>query len=408
MDTTTQANENEEILPPLSEDDKMLAGLCYPFWFLFSPYVLYSEKKKELFLYFHSLQGLYYGALSTGFMLITFLFIYLVFFYRKVQNLASPSGQFDNQLTCGTLSIVALSVFFLVLVSYIFFLLWLGYKASTGIIFKLPVIGSIAYEKVENRRTRMEKEYLKYLTLSPEEREERKAEQSPATEYGPYPTGSGVPPGGIPEAPIREIKKIFETPAEEAATESAGETLQAQRKMGRPREIERPPQEEPQEVPETPPEDIPIEEQIAFLRKKYEQTHGVPPPTLEELGEMAKEESSSKTSFLKPEEQYRLLQKKYREISRGRQVPGQIKRQPGLELKSPGQRGKLSPLEKLRMKEAEQPQMSEEERRARARALMDRLEAQREFLGGSASRRKKQPPPGKLYEGEEEDDDIEF
>lgn len=68
-----------EILEPLKEDDKMLAALMYPFWYVVSWMILASDRKREPFLRFHALQSLVFGGAATvGFVIFSFA-IYIVF-----------------------------------------------------------------------------------------------------------------------------------------------------------------------------------------------------------------------------------------------------------------------------------------------------------------------------------------
>jgi hypothetical protein len=66
-----------EILPPVTEEDKMLSGLVYPAWFVAPFFVLASPKREDPFLHFHALQALLFGALScvAGFVLMLALWV---------------------------------------------------------------------------------------------------------------------------------------------------------------------------------------------------------------------------------------------------------------------------------------------------------------------------------------------
>ena len=196
-------NKREEILPPLSEDDKMLSGLCYPLWFLACPYVLLTEKKKELFLYFHALQGLIYGAGTTTFTFFSVLFVYMVFFFRNPKQVVNPDAKFETEMAFSTVSVfILLGIFFLV-VLLLLLTLYFGWKASTGKVFRFPVIGGLAYDTMSKARTRLEMEYFNSLEHPPPEVEETFPEYGTAMppydlegQYPPVPmAGSEGPPG---------------------------------------------------------------------------------------------------------------------------------------------------------------------------------------------------------------------
>ncbi len=209
LSKSTYPEQEEEILPPLSEEDKMIAGLCYPLWFGFSPYVLNSKKRQELYLYFHALQGLYYGIVTSVGLFISFILIYLIVFYRRVGNLVNPQGDFSKQLSCGVVAIIIFALFLFGLVFVAFFTLWLGWKASSGSMFRLPIIGKIAYAKMREYQRLLEKEYWAVKREKYGEKVEKKEED--------YTTL-------LPEEPaiqhqIEKIKEIFTTSEEEESLE---------------------------------------------------------------------------------------------------------------------------------------------------------------------------------------------
>lgn len=68
------ANEYNDILPPLSSEDKMMAGSCYPFWPVIPIFVLLSSKRQDPFLAFHAVQALAVG-LTTSVISVIGLFL---------------------------------------------------------------------------------------------------------------------------------------------------------------------------------------------------------------------------------------------------------------------------------------------------------------------------------------------
>ncbi|MFH1453112.1 MAG: hypothetical protein ABIH00_03930, partial [Armatimonadota bacterium] len=66
-----------EILPPINEEDKFIAALSYPFWFVVSWLILITDKKKEPFLFCHAYQSLFLGLFLTVATLLLFIIITL-------------------------------------------------------------------------------------------------------------------------------------------------------------------------------------------------------------------------------------------------------------------------------------------------------------------------------------------
>jgi uncharacterized membrane protein len=148
----------------LSEDEKMQAGLCYPLWFFFSPWILSSGKKKELFLYFHALQGLLFGVLTSLTTIVTGIFVYLLFF-KYTSKVVPPTGTvvdpkfMADKMNFAMFSIFALVVFAIAVLGIFCISIWLGFKATSGKMFKIPVIGVMVYEKVEKLRIALDEQY---------------------------------------------------------------------------------------------------------------------------------------------------------------------------------------------------------------------------------------------------------
>lgn len=127
-----------EILPPISDEDKMLSGLSYPLWPIAPPFVLLSSKRRDPFLQFHALQGLGYGVAASFLTVLLSMGIWVLF-----QIL--PSG---STFVAGFLGIAifcaGLAAFLVLFLSSLF----LGWRASAGEMIRLPVIGEWAEARV--------------------------------------------------------------------------------------------------------------------------------------------------------------------------------------------------------------------------------------------------------------------
>ncbi|MCL5037774.1 MAG: DUF4870 domain-containing protein [Chloroflexi bacterium] len=123
----------EELLPPLLEEDRMLAGLAYPFWFLTAWMTLLSEKREEPFLRFNCIQAIVFGISSTiGFILFV---IISTFLFRIIPFLASFGFG-----TLMALLYLALGILFMALIALMMFY---AYRASQGVFFHVPFISRI-------------------------------------------------------------------------------------------------------------------------------------------------------------------------------------------------------------------------------------------------------------------------
>lgn len=119
-----------EILPPLNEEDKFIAALSYPFWFVASWLVLITEKKREPFLFCHAFMSLFLGLAFTVANIII-LIIAAVFF-----ALTAPLA---NIFTSVILLFVVLALMIIILAEF-GIVFYLAYMASLGKIVKLPYI----------------------------------------------------------------------------------------------------------------------------------------------------------------------------------------------------------------------------------------------------------------------------
>ncbi|MEW6284342.1 MAG: hypothetical protein AB1758_37350, partial [Candidatus Eremiobacterota bacterium] len=188
------------ILPPVQEDDRMLAGLCYPFWFFVGPLVLFSSRRREPFLQFHARQGLYSGAASILGTLLVTLIVWLLFQILSpgvpdpgTIAKAGPAGTGGRGTVAGFLGVFLFGAAWLGLLFGFCLFLFLGYRASAGEFMMLPWIGKRAMDRV-----------MQDLDLDLEDLSER-PDEPPA----PRETGPATPPPELvqlrpPPAPPRE------------------------------------------------------------------------------------------------------------------------------------------------------------------------------------------------------------
>lgn len=122
-----------EILPPLNEDDKMLAALGYLLWFIVPPVILFSEKKKEPFLHFHSVQALIFGG---G---ITVIFGIILLIFVGISRLFASGGS----LVMGTVFVISFLILSLIFVILAGLFIYYSYKCLQGEVFLIPFAGEI-------------------------------------------------------------------------------------------------------------------------------------------------------------------------------------------------------------------------------------------------------------------------
>jgi len=128
-----------DILPPLSEEDRMISGLCYPLWPIVPPMVLLGARRQEPFVHFHALQGLALGLLSVA---GAGLLVGLMWLILQVLPGGSPAFS-------GVIGLMVFSGGFLVLGFYLSFLLYTAWRASAGRFLRLPFLGSWAEGRMQ-------------------------------------------------------------------------------------------------------------------------------------------------------------------------------------------------------------------------------------------------------------------
>lgn len=118
----------------------MVAALSYPFWFVISPMVLFSEKKKEPFVHFHALQALIFGSISTAGLLVSLFVMYLLF--RLLSIL--PGG-----IALGAvLFIVFFSAYLILLLADFLLILYYAYRTFQGETFSIPFVTPFVRRKI--------------------------------------------------------------------------------------------------------------------------------------------------------------------------------------------------------------------------------------------------------------------
>lgn len=131
----------DEILPPLSEEDRMLSGLCYLAWPLAPILVLWGPRGQDPFVRFHALQGLALGALSLGGAGLSGALAWLILWLLPGRALAL-SGLIGLGIFLGGVFLA------LLLVSFILYAAW---RAAQGQLFHLPWLGGWAEARTRSR-----------------------------------------------------------------------------------------------------------------------------------------------------------------------------------------------------------------------------------------------------------------
>jgi uncharacterized membrane protein len=125
--------EEESLLPPILEEDRMLSGLSYLAWFLVPPIILLSDKKNEPYVRFHALQGLFTGLAVSLASLVMLIFAWL---FSLILARAEMAG--------GVIYVIIISVIaflHLVLLGLVAFFAW---RAHNGRYFRLPILAGLA------------------------------------------------------------------------------------------------------------------------------------------------------------------------------------------------------------------------------------------------------------------------
>ncbi|ODT62673.1 hypothetical protein ABS71_15385 [bacterium SCN 62-11] len=127
------ANEYDDILPPLSSEDKMMAGSCYPLWPVVPAFVLLSSKRQDPFLAFHAVQALAVG-LTTSVLSVVGLFLLWVSYSSLPTSWMMTSGAIGVVLMLAALAFGAFCF-----LAQIF----LGWQASSGRFLRVAGLGDM-------------------------------------------------------------------------------------------------------------------------------------------------------------------------------------------------------------------------------------------------------------------------
>ncbi|MBS2035446.1 hypothetical protein JST97_10695, partial [bacterium] len=131
-------NEYDDILPPLSSEDKMMAGSCYPFWPFVPFFVLFSSKRQDPFLAFHAVQAVAVGITSTILMVVGLFLMWVSF----------SSLPTSWMMTSGAVGVV-LMLSFLAFGGFCFMAqIFLGWQASSGRFLRVIGLGDLCEAKM--------------------------------------------------------------------------------------------------------------------------------------------------------------------------------------------------------------------------------------------------------------------
>jgi uncharacterized membrane protein len=128
----------DEVLPPLTTEDKMLSGLCYPFWVAVPWFVLASPKREDPFLCFHALQGLALGVAGTILTVVSLPFLWLMF----------NSLPTTYTMTAGFLGVFILAAALAWMGVSFAVLIFMGWQASSGRFLRFPWLGEFCEARV--------------------------------------------------------------------------------------------------------------------------------------------------------------------------------------------------------------------------------------------------------------------
>lgn len=126
-------NEYDDILPPLSSEDKMMAGSCYPFWPFVPFFVLLSSKRQDPFLAFHAVQAVAVGVTATVLSVVALFLMWVSF----------SSLPTSWMMTSGAIGVV-LMLAFLAFSGFCFMAqIFLGWQASSGRFLRVAGLGDL-------------------------------------------------------------------------------------------------------------------------------------------------------------------------------------------------------------------------------------------------------------------------
>jgi uncharacterized membrane protein len=178
-----------KVLPPISDDDKMLAGLPYVVWPIGSLFILISRKKEDPFLHYHAVQALLAGGVLGALLMILTLGLFLVF------RIMPSSAHYLSAMFGMAVMLGGGALLLGVLLSALF----LGWRATEGEMLRLPLIGDFAEEKMldQTGMTRRQFEAMLESSLDPVQEEEI-----------PFPEVRDTTPSSRPTGPSRSTNRL--------------------------------------------------------------------------------------------------------------------------------------------------------------------------------------------------------
>ena len=129
----------QDILPPLTEDDRMLSGLVYPLWLFLGPIVLYGSKKDEPYLHFNALQAIALGISTLIAGLLVFLLTWFLMWLLPGTYIALSA----------IMGIVIFTVIVLIILFYLTSILFIAWRVANGKFLRLPLIGQWAEKRMQ-------------------------------------------------------------------------------------------------------------------------------------------------------------------------------------------------------------------------------------------------------------------
>lgn len=198
-----------KVLPPLTNEDQMLAGLSYPLWPIAPVFVLKSKKREDPFLVYHAYHGLAWGGASTASLLSVFLFLML--FFRIM-----PGG---STFLPGFVGVTIFFAGWIALFLVMLYSLFLGWRASAGELIKLPYIGDWAEERMIAESGMSHSQFISSLHVEGLDEALQAQNARPEASHVPPPSAPGHYSGGAgePAGPSHQVAHDLRPQAQAAA-----------------------------------------------------------------------------------------------------------------------------------------------------------------------------------------------
>ncbi len=187
-----------KILSPITEDDKMLAGLPYVVWPVGSLFILASRKKEDPFLHYHAVQGGLAGAVLAFLSLVAFLGMVLIFRILPagtVEEVGEAASWSMSSSIPGFLGVMMFLGGTVIALTAFLAAVFLGWRASAGEMLRLPFLGDYAEEKMVDATGMTRRQFNQMLE------DALRMEQTIVEEEIPFPTKDGgllSPTGSAP------------------------------------------------------------------------------------------------------------------------------------------------------------------------------------------------------------------